>query len=319
MNKSQVEYQIPPIHWPKTDQYLKIFLKNEQYVQHNSPMFTPRLSIDLKDTEEYSYSRVLPKYIIRGFKHKTKDPSELKSTFGLVYFTSRCTGAPGLVQGGALSTVVDTVGGDLAISSNNSSNLYFTRKITILFTKFVRLETVVRFDCTFMTPPASNSRENDVFVNVKLSDIDTGKLLVDCICNMAKAGPNPETFLQAFEDIKKIGWEETWKKQPQVVIIPNNMKGFWGEKAINDCEKLINLAPVELNLVDMRRDFPVMNNNASRTETIYNNPPNQIFWDFSPTTVSLLVDRRNFIVFFFFLLPYIICTIINLYGEGSSR
>ena len=167
-----------------------------------------------------------------------------------------------------------------------------------------------------MTPPPSNLRENDVFVNVKLSDIDTGKILVDCICNMAKAGPNPETFLQASENIKKIGWEETWKKQPQVVIIPNNMKGFWGEKAINDCEKLISLAPVELNLVDMRRDFPVMNNNASRTETIYNNPPNQIFWDFSPTTVSLLVDRRKFIVFFFpsFFSP-ILSVLLLIYME----
>ena len=30
MNKSQVKYQIPPIHWPKTDQYLKKFLQKKE-------------------------------------------------------------------------------------------------------------------------------------------------------------------------------------------------------------------------------------------------------------------------------------------------
>ena len=243
-------------------------------------MFTPRLPTNLMNIGGgYSYSRVFPKYIIRGFRHKNSDLLNLKNTFGLVYFSSKCLGAPGLVQGGAISTVVDTLGGDLAISSNNASHLYFTRKITVKFQKFIRLETVVKFDCKFINPPPK-SRENDVFVH-------NNALLVDCICNMALAGPNDITFLNALDDIEINGWRATWAKQPRVVKIPSNYNGFWTKDAKQNCEKLLLNSPIELKLVDINRDFPAMNI-SSQIETIYNNPPNQIFWNFSPSTTPYI-------------------------------
>ena len=275
-----IEFHIPKLHWPKWDPHLQRYTEDKRLEQHNSPLFTPSFW-DLKNLEELSYLRTYPKFIIRAFRSKNTS-SGIKETFGLVYFSSKCLGAPGLCHGGALSTVVDTLGSDLAIGKSGT-HIYYTRKITIKFKSFVRLESVVRFECKFVNPTNLPIHQSDKYALVKLVDVNSSVILVECLCNLALGGELQYNYLDSVKNTKKCDWEERWDKQIDSIKVAAKINDLWGEEAEKRCQKILVCSPVSMTLANIERDFPTTIGLTDTMPNLYNNPPHQIFWDFSPT------------------------------------
>lgn len=292
---------IPTLYWPENDTLVETFIKEhgDSHECHSTPMLAPTLADGsmLAVEKGRSYTRVFPKYLVVAFRPKRKSsgqPKPLRSTIGFVYFSSSCLGAPGLAHGGALTTCVDVLAGDLAISSTYVTKLYYTRSLATKFIRFVRLETVVRFECSFVADPGtfSDSRKGDIFISVKLFDArNKQRVFLECVANMVYAvgmtGFN-DYQKQMMDLSEKPEWRKAWDMQHRTMQVPKSMDGWWPLSAKRYCEKLLEIAPLPMNLVDIGADFPALKISSTKMQSLYNNPPNQRFWDFSPLTTPYI-------------------------------
>jgi acyl-coenzyme A thioesterase PaaI-like protein len=295
MASTMVVENIPTLYWPENDTLVDTFIKEhgDSHERHSSPMLAPTLSDGsmLAVENGRSYTRVFPKYLVVAFRPKKQ--KSLRRTTGFVYFSSSCLGAPGLAHGGALSTCADVLAGDLAISSTYGTKLYYTRTLATKFIRFVRLETVVRFECSFVANPGKfpGSKEGDIFISVKLVDAsDAERVLVDCVANMVHAAglTGFGDYQKQMMDLERPAWRRGWDMQHRTMHVPNSLSGWWPVAAQRVCKKLLEIAPSPMNLVDIGTDFPGLKSSSAKMESLYGNPPNQRFWDFSPLTTPYI-------------------------------
>lgn len=94
------------------------------------------------------------------------------------------------------------------------------------------------------------------------------------------------------KNVNKCDWDERWDRQIDSINFAGKIDDFWDTEAENMCQKILACSPVSLTLADIERDFPMMQSLNSTIPNLYNDPPHQIFWDFSPTTTPF-IDISN--------------------------
>ena len=262
-----------PISWPQNDKHLTNMRSNPNLESLLSPMFVDTISNSKSNLqtpqEEWNagvpYSRSFSKFLVQAFcetGNALNNHVNMKYACGMIYFSNLSAGAPGLVHGGALSTVADIILGDFPIMKYQK--LYFTRTLTVEFLKFIKIDSVVRFDVQII-PSIESDKPTDVRVQVLFTNPADKKhvhVKATGIFALARSPPiesSHGTILDRRQDVKNASYQKYWENQATKVPVPSTNIGWWPITAREISKRLENMSgPTKLCVSNMLDDFPQM-------------------------------------------------------------
>ena len=271
---SSYEYfNFTPIQWPAADPYLPALLADPSLEDFLTPTFVDatrspnnnNAAMATKTPKQVwqvglSYTRALAKCLVRGFCRSgsaVADYAGLESACGLVYFSKWATGPPGLVHGGCASTVAGTIAADFSMM--HLCKTICTRTIEVEFIRFIRVDSVVRYDVRKM-PVYPGDWETGVRVQVVFSDPANPKHIF-LRATGAFALPSPRlanaSFVESRRAVRTSSYEQTWSDQASRVAVPSTLDGWWTPAAKEVVRRLEAMKGKQrLSFANMLEDFP---------------------------------------------------------------